>query len=249
MSENRTKGSTRQLDLGLAWSEAEVLRTLRRAGARRLDRIVFRSNRSTIWSLTQGGRVLNLHEGYRRAPSDVIRAFAVIARYASRPNAPYREACRTVQTWPGIDAALRRLRQARTRRSQATPLVRCQGTAEEQLRMRKLYDRLNRTRFKDRLPKDIPLRISRRMRSRLGHMAPEGSRRRPVVAEIALNRTLFRRGNEEVLRETLLHEMAHVAAYLFDGESGHGEAWRAWAVRAGCEPAPCISLPVRSGRR
>lgn len=238
-----------QLDLGLSWSETEVLRALRRGGARRLEQVVFRPNRSTIWSLTQKGRVLNLHEGYRRAPIEVIRAFAVIVRHAARPNAAYREACRAVQGWPGIDRALRTLRQRRARAAAPTALVRCQGTPEEQLRMRKLYDRLNRTRFKGRLPEDIPLRISRRMRSRLGHMAPEGSPRRPIVAEIALNRTLFRRGNEAVLRETLLHEMAHVAAYIFDGEADHGDAWRAWAVRAGCEPAPCISLPVRSGRR
>jgi len=237
--------SAHQLELPFGRTEADVLGILRREGAQRLKRVAFRPNRSTIWSLTQSGRVLNLHEGYRAAPTSVLKAFAVIANHSRRPTSRYREACRVVRGWPGIDHALRRMHRPGSGRAASRP-IRCQGTPQEQLRVRRLYERLNRTRFGDRLPTDIPLRISRRMTSRLGHIAPEGTSRNPLVGEIALNRSLLRKGNEEALRETLLHEMAHVAAYLFDGDSGHGEAWRTWARRAGCRPAPCIELPVRT---
>jgi hypothetical protein len=37
-----------------------------------------------------------------------------------------------------------------------------------------------------------------------------------------------------MLADTLLHEMAHVADWLVDGERGHGPTWRAWARTAGC---------------
>lgn len=245
MSNARVKPRALQLEMSFGRSESEMLRLLRREGARRLEKVAFRPNRSTIWSLTQEGRVLNLHEGYRGAPLPVVRAFVVIANHSRRSSVRYREACRFVRTWPGIDHALRRLNVRSPGRRSPRP-VRCQGLPQEQVRVRDLYRRLNRTRFGDRLPTDIPLRISRRMKSRLGHMAPEGTSRNPTVGEIALNRTLLRKGNEAALEETLLHEMAHVAAYLFDGDPGHGSAWKAWARRAGCRPTPCIAIPVRA---
>ena len=223
-----------------------MLRLLRREGADRLERVAFRPNRSTIWSLTRDGRALNLHEGYRDAPLSIVRAFVAIANNYRRANGKYREACQHVRSWPGIDHAMRRVRSQSGRARRPARVIPCQGTPPQQLRIRELYRQLNRTRFDDRLPTDIPLRISRRMKSRLGHMAPEGTARSRSVGEIALNRMLFRKGNEAALRETLLHEMAHVAAYLFDGDAGHGAAWRAWAVRAGCRPNPCISIPVRA---
>jgi len=234
-----------QLELAFGRTDVEVLRMLRRAGAHRLERVAFRPNRSTIWSLTREGRVLNLHEGYRAAPASVLQAFVTIANHSRRSSPRYRDACRLVRSWPGIDHALRRVRSSSGHSRPTTRVVRCQGTVDERLRVRRLYDQLNRTRFQDRLPTDIPLRISRRMKSRLGHMAPEGTRKAPTVGEIALNRTLLRKGNEVALRETLLHEMAHVAAYLFDGDAGHGLAWRDWARRAGCRPTPCIAFPMR----
>lgn len=247
---NRKDARLQQLALELEprRTGAEVLQLLRSAGAKRLVRVTFRANRSTIWSLTRGGRALNLHEAYRTAPVSVLRAFGVVASRANRPDGSYRNACRAVREWPGLDYALHRQRDVSKdvdvqRRS--TP---CKGTVEERARMRALYDRLNETRFRGRLPTDIPLRISRRMKTRLGHMAPAGNTGAPAVGEIALNRALFLTGNEAVLSETLLHEMAHVAAYLFDGHAGHGPPWRRWAMEAGCHPGPCIALPLRSGR-
>ena len=68
---------------------------------------------------------------------------------------------------------------------------------------------------------------------------------------MALNGRLFREGYEGLLRETLLHEVAHIAAYLFEGDAGHGRAWRRWAIRLGCPPSPCLAAvpPGAEGSR
>ena len=82
--------------------------------------------------------------------------------------------------------------------------------------------------------KSIPIRVSRRMRSRLGHYtaasAPDGS-------EIAISwRHLRRHGWEEAVH-TLLHEMVH----QWQDESGHpidhGPIFRKKARTVGVVPA------------
>ena len=219
-------------------SEDRFLELLWRYGARRVKAVAFRPNRSTIWSLTRRGTVLNLHEGYRDAPARIVRAFAVIAKGTGRRSRAHREATREVREWPGIEVALRRVaaRRASARSGpRRPPTAPCSGTSIEREALRRLYDRLNETRFDGLLPADLPLRLSARMRSRLGHMMPgrEAGRRR--VVEIALNRDLMIRENGGERVDTLLHEMAHAAAYLYDGDAGHGPAWRRWARQVGCD--------------
>jgi len=34
------------------------------------------------------------------------------------------------------------------------------------------------------------------------------------------------------LRCTLIHELCHAAAWVFNGEGGHGRVWKMWAQRA-----------------
>ncbi len=219
-------------------SEDRFLELLRRYGARRVNEVAFRPNRSTIWSLTRRGTVLNLHEGYRDAPARIVRAFAVIARQAGRRSRAYREATREVREWPGIEVALRRVaaRRASTRGGPRRPAIPpCCGTSMEREALRRLYDRLNESRFDGLLPADLPLRLSARMSTRMGHMMPGRDAGRRRVVEIALNRALMSRVNGAQRVDTLLHEMAHAAAYLYDGDAGHGPAWQRWARRVGCD--------------
>lgn len=236
----KTGTDTEQLCLDFAVTEREALDLLRNAGAMRLQRVAFRPNRSTIWSVTQNGTVLNLHSAYRFAPMHVLRCFSVIVSASEARAFAYKAACHTVEDWPGLRAAFRQL-QAEGGRLRRERRIRCQGTPEERTRFRALYEECNRTVFHGRLPADVRLRISRRMKTRLGHISPEGTRTRRRVGEIALNRILFREGCEGLLRETLMHEVAHIAAYLFEGDAGHGGPWRRWAVRLGCPPSSCIS--------
>ena len=74
------------------------------------------------------------------------------------------------------------------------------------------------------------------MARRLGHV--EYRRQRgdvPEISELALNVDLLIEGNEKNLLDTLLHEMAHVEAWVLHGHRGHGAVWRRIAARVGCE--------------
>jgi len=232
-------------------SEDRFLELLRRHGARRVRAVAFRPNRSTIWSLTRRGTVLNLHEGYRDAPARIVHAFAVIAKEPGRRSRAYREATREVREWPGIEAALRRVaaRRSSARGVRGRPATApCSGTGAEREALRRLYDHLNDARFDGLLPADLTLRLSARMRSRLGHMMPGRDAGRRRVVEIALNRDLMARENRAERVDTLLHEMAHAAAYLYDGDAGHGPAWRRWARRVGCDARACSDALIQPRR-
>lgn len=228
---------------------------LRERGARGLRKVVLRANRSTIWSLTQGGRVLNLHVAYRRAPVTVLRAFVqIVAEASSRSRSDlYRRACRVVSEWPGLAEELQRIRASHRR--QRAPARRgpgvgpCCATPAQRVYLRRLYRYLNETRFGGRLPASVPLRLSSRMRSRLGQMVPGVVDRRRAVLEIALNVDLMLEGNGRERLDTLLHEMAHAADYLASGHTGHGASWRRWAQHAGCHDRACCHARIRRRRR
>lgn len=230
----------------IVMTEPELLLRLRQQGASRLKRVAYRMNRSTLWSLTQNGTVLNVHAAYREAPSNVVDAFARIAS-AQRRTSGYYDAMKTVREWEGIETAMRRAIEEHLKTSVATrrSRLRCAGTPEQRAHLRREYERLNHSRFEAQLPNEIALRLSDRMRSRLGHIVPRIHDGVRVVEEIALNRKLLRSGNERVCEETLLHEMAHVAAWVFDNDSGHGRAWKEWAFKVGCNPLACATVRLR----
>src|SRR5690606_20012095 len=105
-------------------------------------------------------------------------------------------------------------------------LAPCCGTPEQRAYLRDLYARLNQARFGGRLPPDIPLRLSDRMRRRLGQIRYDDGAAQRAVLEIALNVDLMLRANDGQRLDTMLHEMAHAEAYLLHGERGHGAHWR-----------------------
>jgi hypothetical protein len=85
----------------------------------------------------------------------------------------------------------------------------------------------------------IPIRISRRMKSRLGHYSPaaHGSE-----AEIVLSRRHIRRDGWGEAVHTLLHEMVH----QWQDEQGlvvdHGTGFRAKARAVGITPFACRAV-------
>lgn len=239
------------------WTEERLLASLREAGAEELERVRFRNNRSTIWSLTAGGTALNLHEGFRRASWSCLRHFATIARCPDRSDPGTRAAAAAVRAWPDLRPALERARHVHRTcgvprsRSPGPERVRpgpCCATAEQLRYLRELYRRLEHERFGGVLPGDLHLRLSVRMRSRLGHMRGHTAGGRRYVVEIALSVNLMLEGNGPCRVETLLHEMAHAADWLVDGGRGHGPSWKAWAARAGCEATARIRRPVERRR-
>jgi len=224
----------------------EFLFELQRRGAKRLSRVSFRRNRSILWSLTQRGRVLNLHVAYAAATEELLDAFAVLAREGGIRSRATRQAAHLVGAWPAVTYALQ---EARAARENGIPTG-CCATPEQKRYLKALYRYFNQTRFGGRLPDSIPVRLSSRMVSSLGHMLPaddEGPRR---VAEIALNVDLMLPGNGAERIDTLLHEMAHAADYLETGSRGHGSSWRRWARRVGARPERLYDKPfVRRRRR
>lgn len=227
-----------------------MLKRLRQRGASQLRIVNFRRNRATIWSLSGGGAVLNLHEGYRTAPASILDAFAVIVRDAERGTPAYREAAKHVCEWPGLEPALRNAQAAYQRRkrvrrqSQPNYPGPCCATDDQKHYVRCFFLHLNDMKFDGRLPRALPLRLSNRFRSRLGHMVPGFRSGKRVVLEIALNVDLMLQGNGRERVDTLVHEMAHAADWIFDGGEGHGDTWRRWAQRVRCQTVTCTSSPI-----
>src|SRR5215210_3346617 len=96
----------------------------------------------------------------------------------------------------------------------------------------------NEARFGGTLRK-IPIRISRRMKSRLGHYSPAADGYEP---EIVLSRRHIRRDGWEEALHTLLHEMVH----QWQDEQGlavdHGASFRAKARAVGITPLACRAV-------
>ena len=93
---------------------------------------------------------------------------------------------------------------------------------------------LNKGYFDGKL-RAIEVRLSRRMRSRLGHYTAASAAGEP--AEIVISRRHYRRHGREEALNTLLHEMIH----QWQDESGleidHGPVFRAKAREVGVTPA------------
>jgi hypothetical protein len=87
--------------------------------------------------------------------------------------------------------------------------------------------------------RSVPIRISRHMKSRLGHYSPATDRCEP---EIVLSRRHIRRDGWEEALHTLLHEMVH----QWQDEQGlavdHGSAFRAKARAVGITPLACRAV-------
>lgn len=232
---------------GARRSGSEILELLRDWGAEDLRAVRLRSNRSTIWSLTQRGTRLNLHRAFAAAPEQVLRDVAVIAKSGGLVGESARAASRRLAEWAPLHRELAEIRAAPRRAGR--PVGPCCATPPQLRYLRRMYRYLNRSRFGGRLPTGVPLRLSPRMKSRLGHMKPGELDGRRRVLEIALNVDLMLPENDRIRVDTLVHEMAHAADWLFDGEAGHGPTWRWWADYAGCETRACTAGSIRRRRR
>ncbi|MDE0899454.1 MAG: SprT family zinc-dependent metalloprotease [Longimicrobiales bacterium] len=231
----------------------DFLHALRERGTVHVRCVRFRHNRHTVWSLTQRGTVLNVHAAYRRATPSLLDAFARIAIEGGITSRHSRAAAEEISDWPDLKTALADLRRQhadRTAGSVGGGAAHCCATPDQHAYLRTLYHFFNTTRFDGRLPDNVPVRLSNRMKSALGHMMPgvtKDEERR--VTEIALNVDLMLPGNGAERADTLLHEMAHVADYLESGGRGHGASWKAWAQGVGCRPTTLYDRPVRYRKR
>ncbi|MDT8368372.1 MAG: SprT family zinc-dependent metalloprotease [Longimicrobiales bacterium] len=161
-------------------------------------------------------------------------------------------AAEELAAWPPLERDLVRIRlEDRRHRTRAAGfgVGPCCATPLQIEYLRKLYLYLNRSRFGGRLPARVPIRLSNRMTTRLGQMVPGEIDGRRRVLEIALNVDLMLAGNGRIRLDTLVHEMAHAADWIFDGQVGHGPTWKGWAFRSGCEVTTCCTARIRRRRR
>ena len=223
-----------QLELGFTAAAPrdadELLARLRQLGLTRIKRCRLTRNRNVMVSF--GGGELRVHEGYLNAPESVLRA--IVTFVEGRTRAERRAAQRVIIAHP--------IRSSR-------PPARRQRTHDEDLeiaeKLRAWHERYNTRHFHGRL-KQVQLRVSRRMKSRLGHYTAGTPGGEP--AEIAISRAHLKKHGWEETLHTLLHEMVH----QWQDETGHtidhGRTFRAKAREVGIAPYARRVLATRPGR-
>jgi SprT-like family len=224
---------TDRAQLALAFDEpppknAEELRArLTRLGLGTRYRVRLTTNRTVVVSYSGGE--LRIHNSFLGADEDVWRAIIVFVH--GRTRGVRNEARRTILEFPvprSSETPRRRRSPERTNPADL-PLIR------ELSRWHAAY---NDERFGGAL-RTIPICISRRMKSRLGHYCPSGQGCEP---EIVISRRHIRRDGWEEALLTLLHEMVH----QWQDEQGlvvdHGSSFRAKARAVGITPLACRAV-------
>lgn len=239
-------------------TEAEVVAALRERGVTGVRRVGFRSNRSTILSLSPRTGRLSLHVAFAHATPRILDALAVYLTEGARRTVGFRRASHTIREWGKLErmmAAERRRsggprrRRGKGRVEKPEPGPDCATLAQRRY-LEALYRHYNRALFHGELPDDICIRLSSRMQSRLGQVKLWRDRwgRRSVI-ELALNADLMLPENDDNRIDTLIHEMAHIEAWLLHNDGGHGDDWKRIARRVGCVDLACAGRgPRRRGR-
>jgi hypothetical protein len=198
---------------------------LRRLGLRDVDQVTTHTNRTVMVSLS-ARRVLRLHRGYAWAPDRVLRA---IVRFLDPrlPRALRRLAEGEFLAFPVETHAPAPPRAVRRERPRPGDLLVLHRLAQA-------HERLNAAHFGGALG-GLPIRLSGRMRTRLGELSVDLRTGHPI--EIAISRRHIARHPWPEVEHTLLHEMVH----QWQAESGvrvdHGPTFRRKAVEVGVLPA------------
>ena len=193
-------------------------------GLRGVTRVVTHTNRIVMVSLGAHG-VLRLHRGYAQAPDRVLRA---IVRFLDPrlPRAARRMAERELLDFPVEQHAPACPDIHRRERPRPGDLLLLH-------RLSQAHERLNAEHFGGALG-SLPIRLSSRMRTRLGELSVDVRTGSPV--EIAISRRHIARHGWAEVEHTLLHEMVH----QWQAETGHpvdhGPAFRRKAQLVGIIP-------------
>ena len=204
---------------------------LKLLGLRDVDRILTHTNRTVMVSLAR--RVLRLHRGYASAPDPVLRA---IVRFLDPrvPRALRRGVEREFLGFPVEEYAPAPERPPRRERPRPGDVLLLQRLAD-------LHQRLNIEHF-GRALGAIPIRLSGRMRTRLGELTMDCRSGQPE--EITISRHHIRRHPWAEVEHTVLHEMVH----QWQAESGlavnHGSTFKRKARELGIEPQARRRLPL-----
>lgn len=194
----------------------ELLVRLQALGLRGVRTLALTRNRSVMVSAADGA--LRVHRAFLDAPESVHRA---IVRFLIAPRRADRLAARKVLVaFPIGDDAKRALRAPERTHPDDEKLA---------ASLTEWHARFNNERFHGALHR-VTVRVSRRMRARLGHYAPAQQGR---AAEIAISRRHMRRHGMAEALETLLHEMVHQWQDEMGHPLGHDQHFRVKAKQVG----------------
>ena len=204
-------------------------------GLRDVAGVVTHTNRTVMLSLNR--RVLRIHRGYANAPDRVLKA---IVRFLNHrvPCALRRAAEREFLQFP---VEVHAPPAGPGRRERARP-----GDVLLLHRLEALHRQLNQRHFDGTLG-EIPIRLSGRMRRRLGELSVDIRTGRPI--ELSVSRRHIARHSWAEVEHTVLHEMVH----QWQAETGlrvdHGPTFRRKAREVGVLPAAkrAIGGAVRQG--
>ncbi len=204
-------------------------------GLHGVSRVVTHTNRSVMVSIGKR-RVLRIHAGYAYASDSVLRA--IIRFLDPRLPRPIRRAAeQELLAFPVEEYAASgppRIRQDRPRPGDLLLLH----------RLSQAFDRFNREHFGGQLS-TLPIRLSGRMRTRLGELSVDLRTGRPI--EIAISRRHIARHRWSEVEQTLLHEMVH----QWQAESGlpvdHGPLFREKARQVGVVPGAKRTPEISGG--
>ncbi|MBU6367691.1 MAG: SprT-like domain-containing protein [Gemmatimonadetes bacterium] len=191
---------------------------LQALGLRGIDRVVLMRTRTVMVSVI--GRTLRLHDDFADAPEPVLHA---IVAFATARTKAARAAARDIILQHPVERP-----PAPRRPDPPRP-----GDLGLLTRLAEAHRHLNVVHFDGRLT-DIPLRLSGRMDTRLGHFDP-GSAGAPP--EIVLSRRHVQRHGWREALHTLLHEMVHQWQHETGVPIDHGPGFRRKAREVGITPA------------
>ncbi len=197
---------------------AVLFSRLQDLGLRGVDALVLMRTRTVMVSLI--GRTLRVNEGYAEAPESILRA---IVAFATARTKVARSAARDHILTYEIDRppAPRRVEPARP------------GDLALIAQLSESHRQLNAQHFGGALTA-LPIRLSGRMATRLGHFDP-GSKH--VASEIVMSRKhVVKHGWREAVH-TLLHEMVHQWQHETGAPLDHGPGFRKKAKEVGITPA------------
>jgi SprT-like family protein len=232
-----------QLELGLRPRPVPPVRSpdmpdlalrLRAAGIAPSRPITLHRNRRVMVSMDRTGG-LRVHAGYGWAPDDVLAALVTWATPRARAR-DRRAAARIFIGFPVHDYVPPPPR----RRAPVEALA--PGDPARLAKLRAQHQVLNLRWFAGRLA-PIEIRLSGRMRRKLGHYEPRSA----GTPAITISRRHLRRDGWEEVVDTLLHEMVH----QWQDETGlpvdHGRAFRRKAAEVGIEPSAIRRPGFRAG--
>ena len=196
---------------------------LRDLGLAEVDQVLTHTNSTVMLSLSR--RTLRLHRGYAFAPDEVLRAIVQFVN-PRVPRVRRRAAEREFLRFPVfsyVSSPVPDVRRERPRPGDR-PLLQ---------RLKELHRTLNVQHFAGAL-REIPIRLSGRMKRRLGELVV-GADGLPI--EIGISRRHIARHDWSEVAHTVLHEMVH----QWQAETGravdHGVEFRAKAREVGALPA------------